>query len=509
MPTSSRLVKQIEVAAATVVEGGAQQALREASSACRNKKAQLDLGQGRAGRRVGRIAECAASEVIGPRRRRPRVQTTGREVYAEHAAWARSTRSAGRRRSLELKRPRRRGVPEASARRSATWTSSAVARPDDPSHHPRSTSRRSCASVPQGIKVLSLFFIDKVSQLPRTTTTKATPSRASTPGVVRGGVQAPGHPQPEVPDGLFQAIDLAHAAEESTTATSRSTRRSAHDHSRSILKDSRGDTHERRRPGAYQLIMKRQGAAAQLRQQVQVHLLPLRAAGRLGQPQRLPDLQPSRQARPNAERRQTIGRGLRLCVNQQGERAARVRGEHAHGGRDRDATRSSPPEPAARNGGSQGRHRDQASASWSRKPCLRRASRFAARHRDRSSTARATKQSKALCGAHLRAKGHIDAKGRVQDSLADRHQGREALGPARGTARDRSSVRSPTKLRKCSPARLEVKNADERRTRCRSRQAVLLSPEFKALWDRIKHKTTYRVLFDNEKLIERCIRRRS
>jgi type III restriction enzyme len=35
---------------------------------------------------------------------------------------------------------------------------------------------------------------------------------------------------------------------------------------------------------------------------------------------------------------------------------------------------------------------------------------------------------------------------------------------------------------------------------------VLHSPEFKALWDRIKHKTTYRVQFDNEKLIESCIR---
>jgi type III restriction enzyme len=31
---------------------------------------------------------------------------------------------------------------------------------------------------------------------------------------------------------------------------------------------------------------------------------------------------------------------------------------------------------------------------------------------------------------------------------------------------------------------------------------VLHSAEFKALWDRIKHKTTYRVQFDNEKLIE-------
>jgi len=34
---------------------------------------------------------------------------------------------------------------------------------------------------------------------------------------------------------------------------------------------------------------------------------------------------------------------------------------------------------------------------------------------------------------------------------------------------------------------------------------VLDSAEFKALWDRIKHKTTYRVQFDNEKLILDCI----
>ena len=58
-------------------------------------------------------------------------------------------------------------------------------------------------------------------------------------------------------------------------------------------------------------------------------------------------------------------------------------------------------------------------------------------------------------------------------------------------------------LRKLS-GRLVIKNADERRP-VRTRQAVLQSPEFKALWDRIKHKTTYRVKFDNEKLVESCI----
>ena len=52
--------------------------------------------------------------------------------------------------------------------------------------------------------------------------------------------------------------------------------------------------------------------------------------------------------------------------------------------------------------------------------------------------------------------------------------------------------------------RLEIKDADERRS-VRPRQAVLQSAEFKALWDRIKHKTTYRVEFDNENLIAQCL----
>jgi hypothetical protein len=52
-------------------------------------------------------------------------------------------------------------------------------------------------------------------------------------------------------------------------------------------------------------------------------------------------------------------------------------------------------------------------------------------------------------------------------------------------------------------ARNRIKNADERRP-VRTRQAVLHSEEFQALWNRIKHKTTYRVRFDNEKLVADC-----
>lgn len=47
--------------------------------------------------------------------------------------------------------------------------------------------------------------------------------------------------------------------------------------------------------------------------------------------------------------------------------------------------------------------------------------------------------------------------------------------------------------------------ASERIT-IRTREAILESEDFKALWDRIEHKTTYRVDFDNDKLIEDCAR---
>jgi type III restriction enzyme len=51
---------------------------------------------------------------------------------------------------------------------------------------------------------------------------------------------------------------------------------------------------------------------------------------------------------------------------------------------------------------------------------------------------------------------------------------------------------------------LEIKNADERK-QVKSRQAVLQGADFKALWERIKDKTTYRVQFDNEALLVTCI----
>lgn len=107
--------------------------------------------------------------------------------------------------------------------------------------------------------------------------------------------------------------------------------------------------------------------------------------------------------------------------------------------------------------------------------------------------------SKTLWG-HLQAQGYISDRGKVQDSLKTALKNGNLQLPAEFEAQRHQIVAVLKKL----SGKLEVKNADHRKP-ISVRKSVLLSPEFKALWDRIKHKTTYRVQFDNEKLIERCI----
>ncbi len=102
--------------------------------------------------------------------------------------------------------------------------------------------------------------------------------------------------------------------------------------------------------------------------------------------------------------------------------------------------------------------------------------------------------------AHLKAQGYINEKGKVQDTLKTALKDGTLSLPNEFEAQRQQVVAVLKKL----SGKLEVKNADDRK-QIAVRKSVLISPEFRALWDRIKHKTTYRVQFDNEKLIERCI----
>nr|ART40535.1 L678 [uncultured bacterium] len=108
-------------------------------------------------------------------------------------------------------------------------------------------------------------------------------------------------------------------------------------------------------------------------------------------------------------------------------------------------------------------------------------------------------QSKVLW-EHLKTAGLVNAQGKVQDTL------RQKLKDGTLTLPEPFAAQLPqvTEILRKLAGRLEIKNADDRK-QVKSRQAVLHGADFKALWDRIKHKTTYRVEFNNEALLATCI----
>lgn len=195
------------------------------------------------------------------------------------------------------------------------------------------------------------------------------------------------------------------------------------------------------------------------------------------------------------ERRQTIGRGLRLCVNQDGER---VRGFEVN---TLTVVATENYEQFAEN------LQKEIEKDTGIRFGIVEQHQFAAiavTGADGHAAPLGMEQSKALW-EHLKAAGHIDAKGKVQDSLKTAlKNGTLELPPEF----DAQKAQIAEVLRKVS-GRLDIKNADERRQvplrKGKDGKAVYLSDAFKALWDRIKHQTTYRVQFDNAKLVTDCI----
>lgn len=188
-------------------------------------------------------------------------------------------------------------------------------------------------------------------------------------------------------------------------------------------------------------------------------------------------------------RRQTIGRGLRLCVNQQGERL--------HGFEINTLTVIATESYEQFADKLQKDYEDAGIDFGIVKPHAFSA--LSVQQENGEMVALGLDASKELW-AHLKAQAYISDTGKVQDALKTALKDGTLVLPA-GFAAQRAQI---VALLKKLSGKLEVKNADERK-QIAVRKSVLLSAEFKALWDRIKHKTTYRVHFDNEKLIETCI----
>jgi len=190
------------------------------------------------------------------------------------------------------------------------------------------------------------------------------------------------------------------------------------------------------------------------------------------------------------ERRQTIGRGLRLCVNQQGERLRgfdinrlTVIANESYEKFAENLQKEIEEDTGIRFGIVE-KHQ------FAALPVLNDKGEFVPLGVDESEK----------IWDYLRSKDFIDNQGRVKDDLRRALKENTLVFPAeyKDQATEIENI-----LRKLA-GKLDVKNANDRE-KIKPREAILNSREFKELWDRIKYKSTYRVEFDNKKLIDDCI----
>ena len=334
---------------------------------------------------------------------------------------------------------------------------------------------------PNGIKVLSLFFIDAVDRY-----RQYDEDGNSVKGVYANMFEEEYRRLAKFPKfrTLFAEVDLDKAADE------------VHDGYFSI--DKRGgwtDTAENNQTNrdnaerAYSLIMREKEQLLSL--DTPLKFIFSHSALREGWDNpNVFQICALRDIRTERERRQTIGRGLRLCVNQDGER---LRGFDIN---TLTVVAMESYEEFAENL----QHEIEkdtgihfgivTSHEFASIPVV---------DKDGEKTALGNDASEELW-ENLKEAGYIDATGRIQDSLRKALKEDTFLVPEPYAEQQKEISKVLRKL----AGRLDIKDANERRS-VRTRQAVLQSAEFKSLWDRIKYKTTYRVVFDNENLINQCV----
>jgi len=185
-------------------------------------------------------------------------------------------------------------------------------------------------------------------------------------------------------------------------------------------------------------------------------------------------------------RRQTIGRGLRLCVNQEGKR---LRGNDIN---TLTVIASEGYEKFAEN------LQKEIEQDTGIRFGIVEKHQFAAiqvKNEDGSLSPLGV-QTSAKIWEFLNQQGFVDNKGKVQDSLRTALKSGEFKLPEE-FENEKAAVE--VVLKKLA-GKLDIKNADERDI-IRLNKERFLGADFKSLWDRIKYQTTYRVNFNNENLI--------
>ena len=465
-----KLVKQIEVAAGTVIDAHNSAYLRLVST--RNQRGAISA----------RVEVDVATPANRVQRREINVQDgddleriTRREIYRDHyIGEIRVERGGG---SLELR------VPGDECWLNIGEAHGAV---DQRAVH-RELIRRTIRQHldkekrlhPQGIKVLTLFFVDKVANY-RDYDGDGNPVKGELALIFEEEYRRAAN-LPEYKS-LFEGVDLTEVAEK------------AHDGYFSIDRRQRwSDFAENRQSDrdnaerAYNLIMRDKEKLLSFDEPLM--FVFSHSALREGwdnpnvfQICALRDIQTER------ERRQTVGRGLRLCVNQDGERqrgfefnTLTVIAQESYEDFAENLQREIEEETGIRFGVVEEHHFAMIESG------------------DGGQRGHLGVERSREIWQYLVTKGYLDGQGKITDLL------RGALPDGSFTLSDdfepfRDAIAEA--LRKAA-GRIEIKKAEERRT-VRPREAVLNSAEFQSLWERIKHKTTYRVQFDNEDLLKEC-----
>ncbi len=100
---------------------------------------------------------------------------------------------------------------------------------------------------------------------------------------------------------------------------------------------------------------------------------------------------------------------------------------------------------------------------------------------------------------HFKSMNYINGKGKVQEALKVAIHEDNVEVPERFESIKDQIIEVATR----STKKLDIKDANRKR-KVKVNKHVYLSPEFKEFWDKIKHKTTYSVDFDSDELIENC-----
>ena len=333
---------------------------------------------------------------------------------------------------------------------------------------------------PRGVKVLTLFFIDKVAHY-RRCDDEGNPVKGEYARIFEDEYRRAAN-RPEYRT-LFDGTDLQAAAED------------VHEGYFSI--DRRGgwtdtaennQTHRDNAERAYRLIMRDKERLLGFEEPLQ--FIFSHSALREGwdnpnvfQICALRDISTER------ERRQTIGRGLRLCVDQTGERQ---RGFEVN---TLTVVARESYEEFAEN-----LQREIEEETGIRFGVVERHvfAPIVVEGEDGQAAPLGVERSRRLWD-HLISQGYLDGKGQALDPLREALDGDGVVLPAE-FERMREDV---TRTLRRFTARIRIRKANERRA-VKPREAVLDGAEFQALWDRIKHRTIFRVRFDNDALLKSC-----